>query len=82
MSSTDTVLHQQTAGIARITLNRPEALNALNPDLLHALAALLDRIRADEAQWKRSYNLTTYKQLLIRPERSGRSCQISPATGT
>lgn len=49
MSSTDTVLHQQTAGIARITLNRPEALNALNPDLLHALAALLDRIRADEA---------------------------------
>ena len=48
MSSTDTVLHQQTAGIARITLNRPDALNALNADLLHALAALLDRIRDDE----------------------------------
>lgn len=48
MSSTDTVLHQQTAGIARITLNRPDALNALNADLLHALAALLDWIRDDE----------------------------------
>lgn len=49
MSSPDTVLYQQTAGIARIALNRPEALNALNSDLLQALAALLDRIREDGA---------------------------------
>ncbi len=49
MSSPDTVLYQQTAGIARITLNRPEALNALNSDLLQALAALLERIREDGA---------------------------------
>ena len=47
MPSTDTVLYQQTAGIAWITLNRPEALNALDSNLLQALAAVLDRMRDD-----------------------------------
>lgn len=34
-------------GIAQITLNRPEVLNALNHDMLQSLAAILDRIKPD-----------------------------------
>lgn len=49
MSPTDPVLYRQTADLAWINLNRPDALNALNVDLLRALAARLDRIREDEA---------------------------------
>lgn len=30
-------------------------------------------VEAEQAQWERSCNLTTYKQSLIRLERSGRS---------
>lgn len=49
MSSTDPVLYQQTAGIAWLTLNRPEALNALNRELLQQLTMRLTQIQADEA---------------------------------
>ncbi|HAO32928.1 MAG TPA: enoyl-CoA hydratase-related protein [Candidatus Competibacter sp.] len=49
MSADDAVLYQETAGIARITLNRPDALNALSLALLQRLATLLDQIRQDEA---------------------------------
>ncbi len=48
MSSIDSVLYQQTAGIAWLTLNRPTALNALNRELLQQLAMRLTQIRADE----------------------------------
>jgi len=44
MSADDAVLYQETAGIARITLNRPDALNALSLALLQRLATLLDQI--------------------------------------
>jgi enoyl-CoA hydratase len=43
------VLYRQEKGIARIIFNRPEALNAMNKDLLQRLAFLLDQVRADDA---------------------------------
>ncbi len=49
MSNTDVVHYEESKGIARITLNRPEALNALSTDILHRLAVLLDRVRTDDA---------------------------------
>ncbi|RVI26056.1 enoyl-CoA hydratase-related protein, partial [Sinorhizobium meliloti] len=44
----DTVLIEISAGIALLTLNRPEKLNALNYELIDRLLALLDRIEIDE----------------------------------
>lgn len=47
MSPTDFVLYQPTSDLAWIILNRPQALNALNSELLQSLIALLDRAQAD-----------------------------------
>lgn len=47
MLSKDVVLYNEENGIARITLNRPEALNALNLDVLEQLSSMLDRIKTD-----------------------------------
>ncbi|MFC0805807.1 MULTISPECIES: crotonase/enoyl-CoA hydratase family protein [unclassified Sinorhizobium] len=44
----DTVLIEISAGIALLTLNRPEKLNALNYELIDRLLALLDRVEIDE----------------------------------
>jgi len=43
------VRYQVKKGIGWITLNRPEALNALNKDVLEQLASILDKVRADDA---------------------------------
>lgn len=45
----DAVRYQKNEGIGRITLNRPEALNALDKDVLGRLASVLDEAGADEA---------------------------------
>ena len=45
----DVVRYQVKKGIGWITLNRPEALNALNKDVLQQLASILDKVRADDA---------------------------------
>jgi enoyl-CoA hydratase len=45
----DVVRYQVKKGIGWITLNRPEALNALNKDVLEQLASILDKVRADDA---------------------------------
>jgi 2-(1,2-epoxy-1,2-dihydrophenyl)acetyl-CoA isomerase len=44
----DIVLYAAENGVATITLNRPQVLNALNADMIDGLAAALDRIEADE----------------------------------
>jgi enoyl-CoA hydratase len=49
VSEKEPVLYHGEKGIARITLNRPEALNAMNKDVLQQLASLLDKARGDEA---------------------------------
>ena len=43
----DTVLFEVNEAIATITLNRPERLNAINPPLLEALTAALQRANDD-----------------------------------
>ncbi|NWB46252.1 enoyl-CoA hydratase/isomerase family protein [Pseudomonas gingeri] len=49
MTSHPTLLHAVEAGIARITLNRPEQRNALDIPTLKALIDLLERLEADPA---------------------------------
>ncbi|WP_300456287.1 enoyl-CoA hydratase-related protein [Accumulibacter sp.] len=41
------VIQQQTAGVVVLTLNRPQALNALNLAILQRLAALFEELRDD-----------------------------------
>lgn len=43
------LLEQPEPGIYRLTLNRPKALNALNPATVAELSAAIDRIEADAA---------------------------------
>ncbi|MFK7962641.1 MAG: enoyl-CoA hydratase-related protein [Burkholderiaceae bacterium] len=45
---TDPVLYTQSGGVATITLNRPEVLNALNPALNEQLLAAVTRAGADD----------------------------------
>ena len=45
----DAVRYQKKEGIGRITLNRPEALNALDKDVLGRLASVLDEAGTDDA---------------------------------
>lgn len=49
MLNKDIVLYTEENGIARITLNRPEALNALNRDVLEQLSSILDRVKTDSS---------------------------------
>lgn len=49
MLNKNVVLYTEENGIARITLNRPEALNALNRDVLEQLSSVLDRVKTDSS---------------------------------
>ena len=49
MVGNEFVLYAEETGIARITFNRPAALNAMNEDLLQQLAAVLDKVRINDA---------------------------------
>ena len=43
-----TVKYEVNGHIAKITINRPEALNALNSEVLDELNTLLDEVRANK----------------------------------
>jgi enoyl-CoA hydratase/carnithine racemase len=45
--STDLILFTVESGIARVTLNRPEKMNALNPEMIVRLARCWDAVGAD-----------------------------------
>jgi len=47
MTDSETVLSTVSGGLMRITLNRPDRLNAFTPDMHLALRAALDRAHAD-----------------------------------
>ena len=49
MKTFDTILSAREGAIARITLNRPERLNALNKQCLEEINAAMDDAEADEA---------------------------------
>lgn len=49
MSNQDIVLYTEENGIARITLNRAEVLNALNRDVLEQLSSILDTVKTDNS---------------------------------
>ena len=44
---TDDVILERADGIAVVTLNRPNALNALSTRVMHALDGVLDQLAAD-----------------------------------
>jgi enoyl-CoA hydratase len=46
MAETESVLYHERNGIAFLTLNRPDALNALNIEVLERLSTLLDKVKA------------------------------------
>ncbi len=48
-TKTDVLQIQVADGLATVTLNRPEALNALNMELKEGLAAWLDEVRYDDS---------------------------------
>ncbi|MBT6893165.1 MAG: enoyl-CoA hydratase/isomerase family protein, partial [Gammaproteobacteria bacterium] len=51
MIETDTTLFKVRDRCAWITLNRPEALNSLNPELRWQLSQHLDQVESDEDIW-------------------------------
>jgi len=49
MLEKEPVRYHAENGIARVSFNRPEALNAMNKELLQELASVLDKARVDDA---------------------------------
>ena len=47
--SYENIILDRTERVAKITLNRPKALNALNGELIRELNAALDDLEADDA---------------------------------
>jgi enoyl-CoA hydratase len=48
MTEKNLLLYDEKNGIARITLNRPKALNALNADMLEQLSEILETLKQDD----------------------------------
>jgi enoyl-CoA hydratase/carnithine racemase len=48
MNGFETIRYEIEEGIATITLNRPDRLNAMNPPMMHELLSVLDRTDRDD----------------------------------
>ncbi len=72
MSVEEVVLYKNEKGIVTLTLNRPEALNALNRDVLNQLSTILDRIKTDPSV--KAVILTGAGEKLFRPAPTSRIC--------
>ena len=80
---TDTILYDAADGIATITLNRPESLNALLPEMSDRLAELVDQADADDAVRVivltgagKAFSAGADLKLMGRPDRLGRSALV------
>ena len=49
VTATEPVLLSRSGHVATVTLNRPDAMNALSPDLMEALDRILDELHADSS---------------------------------
>jgi 2-(1,2-epoxy-1,2-dihydrophenyl)acetyl-CoA isomerase len=77
------ILYSVAAGVATITFNRPDALNALLPEMGDQLAALVDRAEADEqvrvivlTGAGRAFSAGADLKLMGRGDRLGRSALV------
>jgi 2-(1,2-epoxy-1,2-dihydrophenyl)acetyl-CoA isomerase len=77
------ILYDTGAGIARITLNRPEALNALLPEMGDELADLVERAEADDTVRVivltgagKAFSAGADLKLMGRDDRLGRSALV------
>ena len=55
----DVVLYERRGRVGLITLNRPEARNAVNGDVAKAMEAAIDRLEADDEVWVGVLSATT-----------------------
>ncbi len=79
----DTILYEINDGIATITLNRPEALNALLPEMNDRLPELIDQAEADASVRVvvltgagRAFSAGADLKLMGQPDRLGRSAIV------
>ena len=87
------VLYERDGRIARITLNRPEVLNAIDDDLPRELAAAVERADADAGvhvivlagagrAFCAGYDLMHYAQKPTAPTATPRTCRGTPCRTT
>jgi 2-(1,2-epoxy-1,2-dihydrophenyl)acetyl-CoA isomerase len=79
----DTVLYDTKDGVATITLNRPDALNALLPEMNDRVPELIDRAEADDevrvlvlTGAGKAFSAGADLKLMGRPDRLGRSALV------
>lgn len=79
----DTILYEATDGIATITLNRPESLNALLPEMSDQLVALVAKADADDTVRAivltgagKAFSAGADLKLMGRADRLGRSALV------
>lgn len=79
----DTILYETRDGIATVTLNRPDSLNALLPEMTDRLADLVGQADADDAVRVilltgagKAFSAGADLKLMGRPDRLGRSALV------
>jgi 2-(1,2-epoxy-1,2-dihydrophenyl)acetyl-CoA isomerase len=79
----ETILYEASDGIATITLNRPDALNALTPAMNDRLPVLIDQAEADDAVRVvvltgagRAFSAGADLKTMAQPDRLGRNAIV------